>query len=70
METNSFKEARLKQKLSLTKAAEKLSITKTYLSLIENQHKDPSLQLIIKMASIYNVTICSLIMQYEKINKI
>lgn len=52
----SLKELRLSKKMTQRTAADELSITSDYLSLIERGMKTPSVPLINKMASLYDVT--------------
>lgn len=52
----SLKELRLSKKMTQRKAADKLSITSDYLSLLERGVKTPSVPLINKMAILYDVT--------------
>ncbi|MBG3090649.1 helix-turn-helix domain-containing protein [Providencia manganoxydans] len=50
-----IKSLRLKNKISINEVAEKLDITPTYLSLIENGKKQPSIKVIKKASLFFNV---------------
>ncbi len=54
---NALLDARTKAGMTQTVAAEFLKITPEYLSMIENGKKQPSHQLIARLANLYSVTV-------------
>lgn len=48
-----IRKAREKKRWSLDKAAEKLNVTKSHLSYIENRKRNPSLDLLNNMVEVY-----------------
>jgi transcriptional regulator with XRE-family HTH domain len=55
--------------LSLTEAAGKLGISKSYLSEIENSRKEPTLQLIQRYGEIYDLPASSILFFSESIHR-
>jgi len=53
--------------LSQTEGAEKLGISKSYLSEIENGRKEPSLQLVKRYADVYELPISSIMFFSESV---
>lgn len=49
--------ARELKEISITDAAEGLSVTREYLSMIENGHREPSQKLVRRMADYYGQTV-------------
>lgn len=62
MQSEALKIVRQFHKLSQTETAEKLGISKSYLSLIENGHKKPTLDLIEAYAQAFNMPVSQLML--------
>jgi putative transcriptional regulator len=56
-----IKEEREKAKLTQEELAEKVGITRAYLSQLENNHKEPSIKLLTQIAKALNISIKKLI---------
>ena len=52
-----FKERRKKKGLSQDEIAEKLNVTKSYISMVENEKKKPTIEFLNKAAGILNVDV-------------
>jgi len=60
-----IKQCRKIRGIDQTSLAQKIGITREYLSAIENGHKDPSISLLKKIAKVLNTTIKDLIEENE-----
>lgn len=67
MQNKALKLVRQFHKLSLTEAANRLGISKSYLSLIENGHKKPTLDLVEAYAKAFNMPVSQLMLFAEGI---
>ena len=56
-----LKLARTANKLSQAEAAKRVDITQNYLSLLENNHSTPSIQLLVAMSEMYGFKISFLL---------
>lgn len=57
MNGNKIKESRIKKGITQTKFAELLGIDRTYINMIENNKKEPSLKLLNRIADQLNVSV-------------
>lgn len=62
MQDEALKLVRQFHRLSLTETAEKLGISKSYLSLIENGHKKPTLELLEAYGKAFNMPVSQLLL--------
>ncbi|MGH8209598.1 MAG: helix-turn-helix domain-containing protein, partial [Steroidobacteraceae bacterium] len=67
MQNRALKLVRQFHKLSLTETANRLGISKSYLSLIENGHKKPTLDLVEAYAKTFNMPVSQLMLFAEGI---
>ena len=67
MQNEALKLVRQFHKLSLTETANRLGISKSYLSLIENGHKKPTLDLVEAYAKAFNMPVSQLMLFAEGI---
>ena len=65
MQNEALKLVRQFHNLSLTETANKLGISKSYLSLIENGHKKPTLDLVEAYAKAFNMPVSQLMLFAE-----
>ena len=59
---NRIKELRKKYKYTQTELAEKVGVTKSTIAAYENDSRQPSYEVLIKMADVFNVSIDSLLL--------
>lgn len=57
-----IKSLRVSRKMTQSELAEKLNVTKSTISSYENDSRQPSYEVLIKISSLFNVTIDSLLM--------
>ncbi len=67
MQNEALKLVRQFHNLSLTETASRLSVSKSYLSLIENGHKKPTLDLVEAYAKAFNMPVSQLMLFAEGI---
>lgn len=68
MNIKSLKKLREQRKMTQKETAEKLNITKEYLSMLERGERNPSDKLKIKLAEIYNVSINYIFLSINETN--
>lgn len=61
-----IKEIRLGKRMSQEKLAEMCNLSVGYISLIENNHRDPSLEVLIDLGNNLDVTVDTFLMGYQK----
>lgn len=62
---NLIKLLRIIEELSQATLSEKLGVTRTYLSLVEKGHKQPSLKFLQKAAEVFNIPVALFIIERE-----
>lgn len=62
-----IKELRNKYKFTQTELAEKVGVTKSTIAAYENDSRQPSYEVLIKMAAVFKVTIDSLLMDRSEL---
>ena len=65
MQNEALKLVRQFHRLNLTETANRLGISKSYLSLIENGHKQPTLELVEAYAKVFNMPVSQLMLFAE-----
>jgi len=68
MQNEALKLIRQFHKLNLSETANKLGISKSYLSLIEHGHKKPTLELVESYAKVFNMPVSQLMLFAEGID--
>ncbi len=66
---NKVKEFRLANNLTLAELSKKINLSKTALSMIENGHRNPSMNVAFKLANFFGASIEELFPQYTTKNK-